>query len=201
MGGATDLPPGFHFFPSDEDLVVHFLRRKAANLPCRPDIIPTVLLQHYNPWELNGLHPHPFLYFHGKYHVLIKDNPQGTALQAGNQWYFFSHAAQSRISPNGYWNPIGADETVTSSGCIVGLKKTLIFCTGEPSKGFKTNWIMHEYHLQDGGYNVSGSSTSSSSSSSRKSQRKRVHSSTVSDTAYPVCFTAVSSLIAYTCSN
>ncbi|CAO2046161.1 unnamed protein product [Urochloa humidicola] len=160
MGGATNLPPGFHFFPSDEDLVVHFLRRKVANLPCRPDIIPTVLLQHYNPWELNG-----------------------TALQAGNQWYFFSHAAQSRTSPNGYWNPIGADETVTSSGCVIGLKKTLIFCTGEPSKGFKTNWIMHEYHLQDGGYNaISGSSTSaSSSSSSRKSQRKRVHLSTESN--------------------
>ncbi|OEL24775.1 hypothetical protein BAE44_0014200 [Dichanthelium oligosanthes] len=143
MGGATNIPPGFHFFPSDEDLVVHFLRRKLLIL-------------------------------------------QGTALQAGNQWYFFSHAAQSRTSPNGYWNPIGADETVTSNGCIVGLKKTLIFCTGEPSKGFKTNWIMHEYHLQDEGYNVSGSSTSSSSSSSRKSQRKRVHSSTVSDIAYPV---------------
>ena len=59
MGGATNLPPGFHFFPSDEDLVIHFLRRKAANLPCRPDIIPTVLLQHYNPWELNGLGSHP----------------------------------------------------------------------------------------------------------------------------------------------
>uniref|UniRef100_A0A0A9FYS5 NAC domain-containing protein n=1 Tax=Arundo donax TaxID=35708 RepID=A0A0A9FYS5_ARUDO len=158
MGGATNLPPGFHFFPSDEDLVVHFLRRKVANLPCRPDIIPTVLLHRYDPWELNG-----------------------KALQAGNQWYFFSHAAQSRTSPNGYWNPIGADETVTSSGSIVGLKKTLIFCTGEPFKGFKTNWIMHEYHLLDGGYNVSSSSTSSSSSSNRKSQRKRVHSSTESN--------------------
>jgi len=87
---------------------------------------------------------------------------------------------------------------VTSRGCVVGLKKTLIFCTGEPSKGFKTNWIIHEYHLQqDGGYNVSGSSISSGSSSSRKSQRKRVHSSTVIDIAYPVFFTAASSLHIY----
>ena len=77
MGGATNLPPGFHFFPSDEDLVIHFLRRKAANLPCRPDIIPTVLLQHYNPWELNGLRSHPptSLLFHGKHRVLITTNP------------------------------------------------------------------------------------------------------------------------------
>lgn len=60
-GGATNLPPGFHFFPSDEDLVVHFLRRKAANLPCRPDIVPTILLHRYDPWELNGLRSHPSL--------------------------------------------------------------------------------------------------------------------------------------------
>jgi len=62
MGGATNLPPGFHFFPSDEDLVVHFLRRKVANLPCRPDIVPTILLHRYDPWELNGLHSQPSLY-------------------------------------------------------------------------------------------------------------------------------------------
>jgi hypothetical protein len=60
-GGATNLPPGFHFFPSDEDLVVHFLRRKAANLPCRPDIVPTILLHRYDPWELNGLRSHPYI--------------------------------------------------------------------------------------------------------------------------------------------
>ncbi|KAK3154355.1 hypothetical protein QOZ80_2BG0189460 [Eleusine coracana subsp. coracana] len=157
MGGTTNLPPGFHFFPSDEDLVVHFLRRKATNLPCRPDIIPTVLLHRYDPWELNG-----------------------KALQAGNQWYLFNHAGQGRTTPSGYWSPIDGDETVTSCGCSVGLKKTFIFCTGEPFKGFKTNWVMHEYQLLDGGYIASSSSTSSSSSSTRKSQRKRVHSSSVS---------------------
>ncbi|PWZ22733.1 NAC domain-containing protein 104 [Zea mays] len=180
-GGATNLPPGFHFFPSDEDLVVHFLRRKAANLPCRPDIVPTILLHRYDPWELNG-----------------------TALQAGNQWYFFSshahahaHAAagQTRTSPSGYWNPAGADETVVlaSSGRVVGLKKTLVFCTGEPFRGFRTNWVMHEYHLHDGpGCNVGGSSgattpsSSSSSASSRRSQRKRVHSSTESN-SWVIC--------------
>jgi hypothetical protein len=56
MGGASDLPPGFHFFPSDEELIVHFLRRKASLLPCQPDIVPTILLNHYDPWELNGMH-------------------------------------------------------------------------------------------------------------------------------------------------
>uniref|UniRef100_A0A453C0U1 NAC domain-containing protein n=1 Tax=Aegilops tauschii subsp. strangulata TaxID=200361 RepID=A0A453C0U1_AEGTS len=56
MGGSTNLPPGFHFFPSDEELVIHFLRRKAALLPCRPDIVPTLPQNRYDPWELNGMY-------------------------------------------------------------------------------------------------------------------------------------------------
>jgi hypothetical protein len=55
MGGASELPPGFHFFPTDEELIIHFLRRKASMLPCQPDIVPTVLVNNYNPWELNGM--------------------------------------------------------------------------------------------------------------------------------------------------
>ncbi|KAF0893150.1 hypothetical protein E2562_023180 [Oryza meyeriana var. granulata] len=153
MAGASNLPPGFHFFPSDEELIVHFLRRKASLLPCRPDIVPTLILNLYNPWELNG-----------------------KALQSGNQWYFFSHATQARTSPNGHWKHIGADETVISGGCNVGLKKTLIFFVGKPFEGIKTNWIMHEYHLMDGSINCSSSSTSSSSS--KRSHKKKGHSDT-----------------------
>uniref|UniRef100_A0A0D9YTM0 NAC domain-containing protein n=1 Tax=Oryza glumipatula TaxID=40148 RepID=A0A0D9YTM0_9ORYZ len=154
MGGATNLPPGFHFFPSDEELVVHFLRRKVSLLPCHPDIIPTLLPHRYNPWELNG-----------------------KALQAGNQWYFFCHLTQSRTSSNGHWSPIGVDETVRSGGRNVGLKKTLLFSIGEPSEGIRTNWIMHEYHLLDGDCVAGGSSNLTSSSSNRRSHRKRGHSS------------------------
>lgn len=54
MGEGSNLPPGFRFFPSDEELVVHFLRRKASLLPCNPDIIPTLSLLRCDPWDLNG---------------------------------------------------------------------------------------------------------------------------------------------------
>ncbi|KAL5675916.1 hypothetical protein ACJX0J_012047, partial [Zea mays] len=102
------------------------------------------------------------------------------ALEAGSQWYFFSHAKQSRATPNGYWSSVCADETVLSGGggcsVVVGLKKTLVFSTGEPSDGAETNWIMHEYHLLDG--RTGGSSSSSSASSIHSSSKKSHHPNT-----------------------
>ena len=105
--------------------------------------------------------------------VLIAGNKSssfflGKALEAGNQWYFFSHAKHSRVTPNGYWSSVCADETVSSGGGSVGLKKTLVFSTGEPSEGTETNWIMHEYHLLDGIRKGVSSSTSSTNNSSKK---------------------------------
>lgn len=51
---GDNLPPGFRFCPSDEELVVHFLRRKDGLLPFHPDVIPDLDVYPYNPWELEG---------------------------------------------------------------------------------------------------------------------------------------------------
>lgn len=51
----VNLPPGFRFYPTDEELVVHFLHRKAALLPCHPDVIPDLDLYPYDPWDLDGM--------------------------------------------------------------------------------------------------------------------------------------------------
>ncbi|XP_059648094.1 NAC domain-containing protein 104-like [Cornus florida] len=123
------LPPGFRFYPTDEELVVHFLHRKAALLPCHPDVIPDLDLYPYDPWELDG-----------------------KALAEGNKWYFFSRRTQNRITDNGYWKALGGDEPViTGSSKIVGVKKYYVFYLGEPPVGVKTNWIMQEYRLSDSG--------------------------------------------------
>nr|WLK83183.1 NAC protein 9 [Casuarina equisetifolia] len=37
---GVKLPPGFQFRPTEEELVLHFLFRKASLLPCHPDLIP-----------------------------------------------------------------------------------------------------------------------------------------------------------------
>lgn len=48
------VPPGFQFEPTDEELILHFLYRKEACLPCYPDVIPELGPYSYYPWNLNG---------------------------------------------------------------------------------------------------------------------------------------------------
>ncbi|KAK7822218.1 NAC domain-containing protein 104 [Quercus suber] len=136
----VNLPPGFRFYPTDEELVVHFLHRKATLLPCHPDIIPDLDLYPHDPWEIDG-----------------------KAVAEGNKWYFYSRRTQNsnRITSNGYWKPMGIEEPVmNSNGKKVGIKKHLVFYVGEAPSSVKTNWIMHEYRLSD---------TGSSSRSSKRS--------------------------------
>ena len=49
-----NLPPGFRFHPTDEELVVHYLCPKVAKQCLRVPIIAEVDLYKYNPWDLPG---------------------------------------------------------------------------------------------------------------------------------------------------
>ncbi|KAL0454402.1 UNVERIFIED_CONTAM: NAC domain-containing protein [Sesamum latifolium] len=143
MGDSSfNLPPGFRFFPTDEELVVHFLHRKAQLLPCHPDVIPDLDLYPYDPWDLDG-----------------------KAMAEGRKWYFYSRRTQSRVTESGYWQSIGVEEAIfsSSSGQRIGMKKYCAFYIGEPSEGVKSNWIMQEYRLMD--------SSSTSRSSRRKNSK------------------------------
>ncbi|KAE8663778.1 UDP-glucose flavonoid 3-O-glucosyltransferase 6 [Hibiscus syriacus] len=141
----VNLPPGFRFYPTDEELVVHFLQRKAALLPCHPDVIPDLELYPLDPWELDG-----------------------KALCEGNQWYFYSRRTHNRSTRNGYWEPMGIDEPVVNSisSKRVGMKRYLVFYIGEGGPAaIKTNWIMQEYRL-------SGSDSGTGKSSKRGGHSK-----------------------------
>ncbi|CAI9103972.1 OLC1v1002571C2 [Oldenlandia corymbosa var. corymbosa] len=144
MSNNAKLPPGFRFYPTDEELIVHFLQRKAALLPCHPDVIPDLDLYPYDPWDLDG-----------------------KAMVEGNKWYFYSRRTQTRITGNGFWMPLGGDECIysSSSGQKVGSKRCYVFYVGEPPEGAKTNWFLQEYRLPDSG-------TSAGSSSSRSSKKR-----------------------------
>ncbi|CAL0331408.1 unnamed protein product [Lupinus luteus] len=134
------LPPGFRFHPTDEELVLHYLKKKIASLPLPVSIIAEVDIYKFDPWELPS-----------------------KAVFGEQEWYFFSPrdrkypngARPNRAATSGYWKATGTDKPiVTSNGQHkVGVKKALVFYGGKPPKGVKTNWIMHEYRVVDNNNN------------------------------------------------
>ncbi|KAK9681885.1 hypothetical protein RND81_10G035000 [Saponaria officinalis] len=130
------LPPGFRFHPTDEELIVHYLKRKASSSPLPVSIIAEVDLYKFDPWELPS-----------------------KAIFGENEWYFFSPrdrkypngARPNRAATSGYWKATGTDKPIiTSDGSRkVGVKKALVFYGGKPPRGIKTDWIMHEFRLMD----------------------------------------------------
>ncbi|XP_020088854.1 NAC domain-containing protein 48-like [Ananas comosus] len=132
-GHDLQLPPGFRFHPTDEELVTHYLCRRCAAMPIAVPIIAEVDLYKYDPWHLPGM-----------------------AMYGEKEWYFFSPrdrkypngSRPNRAAGSGYWKATGADKPIGSPK-PVGIKKALVFYTGKAPKGEKTNWIMHEYRLAD----------------------------------------------------
>ncbi|XP_027357101.1 NAC domain-containing protein 72-like [Abrus precatorius] len=128
------LPPGFRFYPTDEELLVQYLCRKVAGHHFSLPIIAEVDLYKFDPWVLPG-----------------------KAVFGEKEWYFFSPrdrkypngSRPNRVAGSGYWKATGTDKIITTEGRKVGIKKALVFYIGKAPKGSKTNWIMHEYRLLD----------------------------------------------------
>ncbi|XP_039023313.1 NAC domain-containing protein 2-like isoform X2 [Hibiscus syriacus] len=125
------LPAGFRFHPTDEELVMHYLCRKCASQSIAVPVIAELDLYQFNPWDLPDL-----------------------ALYGEKEWYFFSPrdrkypngSRPNRAAGSGYWKATGADKPIGKPK-PVGIKKALVFYSGKAPKGEKTNWIMHEYRL------------------------------------------------------
>lgn len=54
MKAELNLPAGFRFHPTDEELVKFYLCRKCASEPISAPVIAEIDLYKFNPWELPG---------------------------------------------------------------------------------------------------------------------------------------------------
>ncbi|KAL5217371.1 hypothetical protein ABZP36_018055 [Zizania latifolia] len=135
-----DLPAGYHFKPTDDELVVHFLRRKIAGLPPLLPIFieatsfrisPDDLVEKYRGYDSEG------------------------------KFFFFTRrkrkygARPERSTGNGGWRATGSQRVIqTAAGEVVGCVRTLVFYAKHETsskggkgvnKGINTDWTMYEY--------------------------------------------------------
>ncbi|KAG8089211.1 hypothetical protein GUJ93_ZPchr0011g28053 [Zizania palustris] len=138
-GSGLFLPPGFRFYPTDEEVVTSYLLQKFINPRFTSLPIGEVDLNKCEPWDLPS-----------------------KATMGEKEWYFFCQKDMkyptgmrtNRATKEGYWKATGKDREIFTGGKKqagdeqpVGMKKTLVFYMGRAPKGTKTNWVMHEFRL------------------------------------------------------
>nr|GMD37180.1 NAC domain-containing protein 17-like [Ipomoea batatas] len=130
------LPPGFRFHPTDEELVLYYLKRKICRRRILTDVIGETDVYKWDPDDL----------------------PELSKLKTGDrQWFFFSprdrkypnSGRTNRATKHGYWKATGKDRTITCNSRDVGVKKTLVFYKGRAPTGERTDWVMHEYTMDE----------------------------------------------------
>ncbi|CAK7331072.1 unnamed protein product [Dovyalis caffra] len=142
------FPPGYRFCPHDDELVLHYLSKKVRGLPLPRNRIFEVTLYQHDPEFLADRYKH-----YGE-----------------KVWYFFTPRDRkykngtrpNRAAGGGYWKPtgadkhitydktaVGADKNATVEKVLVGFRKGLVYYTGKAPRGNKTNWIMHEFRVND----------------------------------------------------
>ncbi|KAI3709885.1 hypothetical protein L2E82_39653 [Cichorium intybus] len=127
--------PGFRFKPTDVELVMYFLKKKLLGKKLAPEVIAEINIYDFSPWDL----------------------PAKSILSGDLEWYFFcpqskkysSGPRMNRATETGFWKSTGKDREVKYKGRKVAIKKTLVFHLGHPPKGTRTNWVIHEYKMDD----------------------------------------------------
>nr|AXJ94103.1 NAC domain containing transcription factor NAC3 [Fagopyrum tataricum]WOW71219.1 NAC domain-containing transcription factor 16 [Fagopyrum tataricum] len=137
VNGQSQVPPGFRFHPTEEELLHYYLKKKVANQKIDLDVIQDIDLNKLEPWDIQEK-------------CKIGSTPQ-------NDWYFFSHKDKkyptgtrtNRATTAGFWKATGRDKAICGSSRRIGMRKTLVFYKGRAPHGEKSDWIMHEYRLDD----------------------------------------------------
>ncbi|KAK1260456.1 Protein CUP-SHAPED COTYLEDON 3 [Acorus gramineus] len=137
----SSLPPGFRFYPTDEELVCYYLYNKMNSNEelgggGGGSTMVEVDLHTCEPWELPDV-----------------------AKLSKAEWYFFSFrdrkyatgSRTNRATKSGYWKATGKDRPVfePTTRAVVGMRKTLVFYRGRAPSGVKSDWVMHEFRLEN----------------------------------------------------
>ncbi|KAJ6425803.1 hypothetical protein OIU84_026392 [Salix udensis] len=127
------FPPGYRFWPKDEELVVYYLMKKIRNEPLPKNRIHEVNIYDYHPKTLAE-----------KYKLFQED-----------AWYFFTTRLKKypkgkipdRGVPGGFWKPTGSPDPIPAKHSNIKIeRRSLDFYEGKGNTGRRTEWKMYEYY-------------------------------------------------------
>ncbi|KAK9079815.1 hypothetical protein SSX86_001488 [Deinandra increscens subsp. villosa] len=139
----SSLIPGFRFHPTDVELAMYYLKRKLLGKKIAVNAVDEVNIYEFSPWDL----------------------PDKSTLKSGDlEWYFFCPKSKkystgsraNRSTEAGFWKATGKDRKITYDQRTVATIKTLVFHLGHAGKGERTDWVMHEYKMEDEHMAVAG---------------------------------------------
>ncbi|KAG0492225.1 hypothetical protein HPP92_005623 [Vanilla planifolia] len=145
------VPPGFRFHPTDEELLLYYLKKKASFERFDIEVIREVDLNKTEPWDLEGNSIARF--------CSLMINSRAKARRMGgeercrigatpqNEWYFFSHkdrkyptgSRTNRATIAGFWKATGRDKCIRTTHKKIGMRKTLVFYRGRAPHGQKSD--------------------------------------------------------------
>ncbi|KAA8523184.1 hypothetical protein F0562_009607 [Nyssa sinensis] len=145
------VPRGFHFSPTDEELITLYLRRRCMRQPLPSDVVierdlysqePWKVLKDTDPWDINTTTDHKS----GKetiIYVLTELKNMGKKI--------------SRTAGCGTWDgQTGSTDVFNERNELIGLKKMFVFQVNKGTDprlikemNIHGHWIMHEYSLPD----------------------------------------------------
>ncbi|XP_010046701.2 NAC domain-containing protein 68 [Eucalyptus grandis] len=133
------IPIGFTFVPTDQELIIHYLKPKVTGDPIPvSDIFADVDLYKFDP------------------RTLI-ENRKGAGIDE-DEWYFFTPrdrkyqcgSRPNRCSPGGFWRVTRKESVVRMENKTIGYKNSLAFYRGDSKRqGDRTALNMHEYRLKE----------------------------------------------------
>ncbi|KAH7671357.1 NAC domain-containing protein [Dioscorea alata] len=146
----TNIPPGFRFYPTEQELVNFYLHNKLENTRLQDieRVIPPIDVYAVDPWHLPQMSGE-------------------SSITDSEQWFFFcpmqereAHGGRpARTTPSGYWKATGSPSGVYHNNRMIGVKKTMVFYQGRAPLGSKTKWKMNEYKAVEADTGIRPSAT------------------------------------------
>ncbi|XP_031277704.1 NAC domain-containing protein 86-like [Pistacia vera] len=129
-------------------LMYHLFRVKIITLLTEKRVHPDLFVPEINEVDIYQFDPY--------------DLPALSETKSDDQvWYFFcephykyaNSKRAHRATGGGNWKITGRGCDVKDKGRVIGKKRTLVFCRrGSTSKEIKTDWVMHEFYIEDSPY-------------------------------------------------